>query len=60
MLRGGSEPSAERLDAAIKAFDRDYPKGLDALHDAECSFVRSPREHRGWKSGRSCRPPGRV
>lgn len=39
--------SLDRLDAALKAFDRDYPKGLEALHDAGRSFIRAQREHMG-------------
>jgi branched-chain amino acid transport system ATP-binding protein len=39
--------SLDRLDTALKAFDQDYPKGLDALLDAGRSFVRAQREHMG-------------
>lgn len=39
--------SLDRLDNALKTFDRDYPKGLDALLDAGRSFVRTQREHMG-------------
>ena len=37
----------DRLDAALKAFDRDYPKGLDALLEAGRNFVQSQRQHMG-------------
>ena len=39
--------SLERLDAALKSFDREYPKGLEALLEAGRSFVRTQREHMG-------------
>lgn len=36
-----------RLDEALKAFDRDYPRGLDALRDAGRDYIRSQRDHMG-------------
>jgi branched-chain amino acid transport system ATP-binding protein len=37
----------DRLDRALKAFDRDYPKGLDALREAGRDFVHAQRQHMG-------------
>lgn len=37
----------ERLDVALKTFDREYPKGLDALLEAGRHYVRTQREHMG-------------
>ena len=39
--------SLEQLDGVLKAFDRDYPKGLDGLRQAGHAFIRSQREHMG-------------